>query len=905
MWSNGETNDSINSLAAGTYTLTVTDDKGCIEQVTVTIGQPNVLGQVGAVTDVNCFGDATGIIDVDVFGGVLPYVYSWDSGQTSEDLSLISAGTYTLTLLDGNDCESILPYNVGQPIAPLTLSSAAIDVACNSDFTGSIDLTTLGGTAGYTYQWSTGLGIVLPYTSEDIVNIPADNYTVLVTDFRGCEETITQLVDEPIAPLSDGPVLVDILCFGDVTGSINPNISGGTASYSYLWSNGFTGPIATGLASGVYSLTVTDGAGCADTYTYTLSQPSAPLSLTLSGENILCFGDATGSTSSEVAGGTPGYSFLWSNTGTSSSISNLIAGNYSLTITDSNGCSINDDITLLEPLAPLALSSLVTEVDCFGNNSGSIDLTVVGGTAPYLQYWSNGGGIVLTDTTEDISSQFADDYEVLVTDDNGCTLSLISTISEPVAPLAISGIVNDANCYGLNDGAIDITVTGGTINYTYSWSSGQTTEDISGVLAGQYIFTVTDLSGCVETMTFNIAEPIAPLVVTTFPKDVLCNGGNDGELESNVTGGTLPYSYLWSNGEGTEEIYGITAGPYTLTITDDQGCVSFTGAVVNEPTALVVLPTVLDASCFSYSDGEITIDISGGVEPYYFNWGNQNEILLNNPSETITGLIAEDYFIRVRDENGCILEQTVSVGEPQPFIAIPDVFDVLCNGGNDGSIDLAVIGGTIPYSTVWSDGQVTEDAVNLAAGVYIYEITDDQLCIISDSIEVTEPSLIQISYDLVPVSCIDQTDASIFVTPYGGTVPYSYLWSTGSTDLNAEELAPATYDITITDDHFCSQVFSFEITMNFAECVVIPNTFTPNGDHYNDTWVLGNIDLYPGVSVKIFNKWGNEVFTSIGTYSPWDGTQYGNPLPSEVYYYIITLGNDEQNEYTGTVTIIR
>ncbi|MDB4074865.1 gliding motility-associated C-terminal domain-containing protein [Crocinitomicaceae bacterium] len=905
LWSNGETNDSINSLAAGTYTLTVTDDKGCMEQVTVTIGQPNVLGQVGAVTDVNCFGDATGIIDVDVFGGVLPYVYSWDSGQTSEDLSLISAGTYTLTLLDGNDCESILPYNVGQPIAPLTLSSAAIDVACNSDFTGSIDLTTLGGTAGYTYQWSTGLGIVLPYTSEDIVNIPADNYTVLVTDFRGCEETITQLVDEPIAPLSDGPVLVDILCFGDITGSINPNISGGTASYSYLWSNGFTGPIATGLASGVYSLTVTDGAGCADTYTYTLSQPSAPLSLTLSGENILCFGDATGSTSSEVAGGTPGYSFLWSNTGTSSSISNLIAGNYSLTITDSNGCSINDDITLLEPLAPLALSSLVTEVDCFGNNSGSIDLTVVGGTAPYLQYWSNGGGIVLTDTTEDISSQFADDYEVLVTDDNGCTLSLISTISEPVAPLAISGIVNDANCYGLNDGAIDITVTGGTINYTYSWSSGQTTEDISGVLAGQYIFTVTDLSGCVETMTFNIAEPIAPLVVTTFPKDVLCNGGNDGELESNVTGGTLPYSYLWSNGEGTEEIYGITAGPYTLTITDDQGCVSFTGAVVNEPTALVVLPTVLDASCFSYSDGEITIDISGGVEPYYFNWGNQNEILLNNPSETITGLIAEDYFIRVRDENGCILEQTVSVGEPQPFIAIPDVFDVLCNGGNDGSIDLAVIGGTIPYSTVWSDGQVTEDAFNLAAGVYIYEITDDQGCIISDSIEVTEPSLIQISYDLVPVSCIDQTDASIFVTPYGGTVPYSYLWSTGSTDLNAEELAPATYDITITDDHFCSQVFSFEITMNFAECVVIPNTFTPNGDHYNDTWVLGNIDLYPGVSVKIFNKWGNEVFTSIGTYSPWDGTQYGNPLPSEVYYYIITLGNDEQNEYTGTVTIIR
>ena len=178
-------------------------------------------------------------------------------------------------------------------------------------------------------------------------------------------------------------------------------------------------------------------------------------------------------------------------------------------------------------------------------------------------------------------------------------------------------------------------------------------------------------------------------------------------------------------------------------------------------------------------------------------------------------------------------------------------------------------------------------------------------CEIRDSVTVVEPSLVQISYDLFEVSCVDQSDASIYVTPWGGTMPYTYLWTTGSQEQNAEGLPPGTYDITITDDHDCVNTFSFEVNFNYDECLIIPNTFTPNGDNYNDTWVLGNLDLYPNAQVKIFNKWGNEIFTSNGQYEPWDGTQYSNPLPSEVYYYIIVLGNLEDNQYTGTVTIIR
>lgn len=898
-----------NGLAAGSYTVTVRDGNSCTTTTAFTISEPNVLVQSGIVTDVNCNAGSDGSIDVSPGGGTLPYTYAWTGpgafSATTEDISNLIAGTYTITITDGRNCTSTAPYTVTQPAAPLALSSVPTDVSCYQGLDGAINITTSGGTAGYTYVWSSIAGGMLPYTSEDISGVPADTYTVIATDQNGCIEQLVQVINEPAAPLSSSPVLTDILCFGDATGVIDPVIAGGTPGYTYNWSNGATTPVATGLIAGNYTLDVTDVNGCTDTYNYTLVEPDQPLNLVLTGVDILCFGDATGSVSSVVTGGTEPYVYAWNTGATTADIDNLVTGTYDLLVTDDHGCTINASSTLIQPAAPLALSSTVVDVDCHGNNSGSIDLTITGGTAPYDHLWSNSGTIILSDTTEDITNQYADTYTVLVTDDHGCQETLITTINEPVAPLAIEGVIDNANCFGLNDGAVDATVTGGTAPYTYSWSNGATTEDITAVLAGNYVLTVTDFNGCTKVASFDISEPAAPINIELFTTDVLCNGDANGIIEADVTGGTQPYMYSWSNGESTEDIEALLAGVYTLTVTDDQGCVAFTGATINEPPALVVTPTVTDASCFGYADGEIVIDIVGGVQPYYFNWGNQNEIMLNNPSETIIGLIAEDYFVRVRDDNGCISEQYVTVGEPAPFVSTYVVTDVLCNGGSDGSVDVTITGGTMPYSTVWSDGQTTEDAVNLSAGMYGYEVTDDQGCIIQDSAYVYEPELIQISYELVPVSCIDQSDADIYVTPYGGTTPYTFLWTTGSVEQNAEDVPPGIYDLTITDDHLCSQTFSFEIMINPDECLDIPNTFTPNGDNYNDTWVIGNIDLYPNATVKVFNKWGNEIYSTSGTYEPWDGTHHANPLPSDVYYYIIILGNPEDNQYTGTITIVR
>ncbi|MBL4862369.1 MAG: SprB repeat-containing protein, partial [Crocinitomicaceae bacterium] len=262
-WSNGASTEDVAGLSAGPYSVTVTDAKGCIKVVPVTITEPNVLGQTAAITNVNCNGGPDGGIAIDVFGGMLPYSYAWSSGQSAEDITGLTAGTYAMTLTDGNGCVNTQSYNVTQPAAAISLSSTTVGVDCNGSWTGSIDLTTSGGTPGYAYEWSSSLGIVLPYQTEDITNVPAGIYTVLVTDANGCKEQLTDVINEPVAALATSPVLTHINCFGDATGVIDPVITGGTAPFtSYVWSNGATSAIATGLVADTYSLTVTDANGC-------------------------------------------------------------------------------------------------------------------------------------------------------------------------------------------------------------------------------------------------------------------------------------------------------------------------------------------------------------------------------------------------------------------------------------------------------------------------------------------------------------------------------------------------------------------------------------------------------------------------------------------------------------------
>ncbi|MFC0776460.1 SprB repeat-containing protein, partial [Terrimonas alba] len=296
---------------------------------------------------------------------------------------------------------------------------------------------------------------------------------------------------------------VDVLCFGNTTGSVDLSVSGGTTPYTYVWSNGAATQDITALAAGTYTVTVTDNNNCTATTSVTITQPAAALALTSSKVDVLCFGNATGSIDLTVSGGTTPYSYVWSNGATTQDITALAAGTYSVTVTDNNNCTATASVTIGQPAAALALTSSKVDVLCFGNATGSIDLTVSGGTTPYTYVWSNGA------TTQDITALAAGTYSVTVTDNNNCTATASVTIGQPAAALALTSSKVDVLCFGNATGSIDLTVSGGTTPYSYVWSNGATTQDITALAAGTYSVTVTDNNNCTATASVTIGQPAA------------------------------------------------------------------------------------------------------------------------------------------------------------------------------------------------------------------------------------------------------------------------------------------------------------------------------------------------------------------------------------------------------------
>jgi gliding motility-associated-like protein len=279
--------------------------------------------------------------------------------------------------------------------------------------------------------------------------------------------------------------------------------------------------------------------------------------------------------------------------------------------------------------------------------------------------------------------------------------------------------------------------------------------------------------------------------------------------------------------------------------------------------------------------------------------------LLNNPSETLDSIAIGDYYFKITDANQCVVDTIVTMTQPTDFTLTNVTTANLCFADSTGAVDLTVSGATQPYTYNWSNGQSTQDLNNVVAGIYTAIVMDSNGCVDSMVTEVTQPTAIQTSFNSINVSCVDQSDGSIALTVIGGSQPYAYQWSNGNTNEDLTDLTSGAYSITITDNQMCTMSLTVVIAESEMPCITPPNTITPNGDLYNDTWVLDNMHLYPEALIQVYNRWGNLLFSSKGTYTPWDGSYRGNPLPSEVYYYIIDLYDISQTKLTGTLTIIR
>jgi subtilisin family serine protease len=465
----------------------------------------------------------------------------------------------------------------------------------------------------------------------------------------------------------------NVSCNGGNNGSANASATGGTSPYSYSWSNGATGSSVTGLVAGTYTVTVTDANSGQATANVTISQPSV-LVASGSSSNVSCFGASNGSASVSVSGGTSPYSYSWSNGGTGSSISGLTVGAYSVVVTDSKGCTANASATITQPPV-LTSSASATNASCFGAANGSVTLSVSGGTGAYSYSWSNGS------TAQNLVAVVAGNYSVTVTDANGCTSASSATVGQPSA-IVLSSSVVAATCGSATNGSVDLSVSGGNPPYSYAWSNGSTTQDLSSVASGTYSVTVTDASGCSAGTYATIGEN-STLASSASASAVSCNGGSNGFASVTVSGGTAPYSYNWSNGGTASSISGISAGNYSVTVTDASGCTSGSSTTVGQPSALSVNVTGSDASCGT-TDGSASATAAGGTAPYSYSWSN------GSTSASVAGLAAATYTVTVTDANGCVANGSVIIAEDCSACT----YQAINSNNFEGGLGIWVDGGT-------------------------------------------------------------------------------------------------------------------------------------------------------------------------------------------------------------------
>lgn len=530
-------------------------------------------------TDVLCKGTSTGSATVNIKGGSGKYIYIWTpTGGTAATATGLSTGTYKVTATDivtNVSLDETFTINEPPTLAATTSQTVA---TCTSG--GSATVVATGGTVPYTYLWSNGA------STATATGLNAGNYSCIITDANGCtvSKNFTILTTNTLVASTSQ---TDVLCNGGNTGAASVIPSGAAGPFAYVWApSGGNGDTAHNLAAGNYSVTITANNGCAIVKNFTINQPPA-IVITKTGQtDVTCFGGSNGSLSVAVTGGTPDYKYSWAPSGgTAATATGLSAGVYTLTVTDSNGCTKIENYTITQPVA-LIPSITKTDISCNGGSNGSATVSVTGGTGAYTYLWSPSGGTAAT-----ASGLFAGNYIVTIKDANLCQTTASVLIDQPDL-LTATIAKTDVTCHNANNGTATVTANGGTGTYTYSWApSGGTASTATGLAPGTYTAMITDTNGCFITKTVTISEP-SQLTAVTSKADVSCKGGFNGTASIVATGGTGNYKYSWSPSGGTAATAtGLSAGNYTVTVTDETSCSVTMPVIINEPTNPISLST--------------------------------------------------------------------------------------------------------------------------------------------------------------------------------------------------------------------------------------------------------------------------------------------------------------------------
>ena len=707
-------------LAAGTYQVTVTGQNGCAAVISTEVTAPEVLLANLSSTQNACSPDPD-TLTATVSGGAAPYTYTWsDAGLTNDPIqAFLPPGTYTLTVTDDVGCTATAQTTI-EPGGMINLSLSVDAPACAGE-QGSIGTTLSGGEPPYSYAWSNG------ETTAQIQNLGTGQYTLTVTDATGCAATASADIQVPgmlqILLTPENPN-----CADSNDGRINvTNVSGGTFPFTYAWSVPGVGNVSTldGLGAGSYSLTVTDANGCTETVTTTLTAPDA-FSITTEKQDVSCKGAADGSiTVLETINGVAPISYLWGNGETTATITALVDGTYSLTVTDANGCTVTRLFDIAEPDA-LNLSIDAQNATCADLNDGGISATVSGGTAPYVYLWNNDV------TTATMTGLAAGNYALTVTDANGCTITDNAQI-DAISDISVAITATGLTCHDSADGSIELTVSGGVGDYSYNWNDGATSATRTELIGGVYAVTILDENGCAATENIIVTAPL-PLQVALSTSNVVCPEDTDGSVNVSVLGGTPGYTFLWNTGATGPTLTDLGTGNYAVTVTDANGCSEAAVISVGATTTFAIAPAATNVVCHGDADGTAAANATGGLTPYTYAWSN------GATTATLTAGPG-NYTLTVTDAAGCSAAGNVTITEPTALTCKARMnTPVTTYNGNQGSIEVEASGGVAPYIYTWSNGASTTLVGALQAGVYTVTVTDANGCVCSSEVTLFNPS---------------------------------------------------------------------------------------------------------------------------------------------------------------------
>lgn len=976
LWSTADITDNISGIPAGWYILTVTDDNNCTLVDSLYISEPpcNNFDIFTGTTDVSCNGGSDGEATLTIVDGDAPYSITWSTSATDVmSITGLSAGIHTVEVTDSKGCYAFYSFGILEP-SPLSAALLMTPSTCNGADNATIDLTVSGGTfPSYSFQWTDGP------TNEDRINLEPGTYIVNITDDNGCTTNASTLVTEPNS-LQVAYTKVDVTCFEGTDGSIDVTVNGGTPVYTYQWSNGATTQDLTGIDVGGYILNVTDGNSCStpNPITILINEPEKVIADSIiidcptpgmnvatvnvypyggtsnyaisfdSGSNYGTYGDYNsdqvvdnsyniviqdingclsdpypisidtnviaqdidfnlcyyGPQTTEVItitpyGGTADYAISTDNGVTFNPVLDYditvnINSTYSVVVQDSKGCfSETYDITLTDTIhLDVAVTSDYNgeDVSCFGDSDGSAGSTVTGGATPYSYSWSNGP------TTSNITGLSAGTYTLTVTDDNGCTIVGSATLTNPSQLTSTASVTSnyngeDISCNGVTDGSAIAAGSGGVGPYSYDWSNGQTTAAATGLGAGTYTVIITDANECVSNNSVFLSEPDT-IDITSAITDVSCNGGNDGAIDITAMGGVTPYAFQWSHGPTTEDVTTLSAGTYQVSLTDANGCVYILSELVVDPTAIDLELIMTHALCKGDANGAADLTATGGTPPYTYLWST------GETTQDISGLTAGSYLVTVTDDNGCWTDISDVVAEPNALSFADTVSNALCYGYTDGSISVTVAGGTAPYTYLWSTTATTADISGVGYGTYTLNVTDDHGCVLVDSFDVDHPDSLwatieaPLNFHDHHVSYYGSEDGSIDLTVAGGTNPYTFDWSNGATTEDLSDLGAGQYDVIITDEQGCTYTIGIELIEPYD--LEMPTTFSPNGDGRNETYHVRGLEAYPDNKLVITNRWGNVVYEIENYTNDWTGlNNNGQELPDGVYYVILEINGED------------